>query len=325
MEKIPRRNESVAEVFCSTCLHKWTRNTCGHDGAIKKIDGDEYVLVRFDNSAVCDRYHPRPRGESVAEVVREMRELPRCVPRDSVSIAPHPEGWLVRAGDLFPLIDRLEATAEPESHDAAAVNWSDVAQSTEWDEWQAWAQQEAARAPAKVWVGIETICGGGHWPEAGFFKESQIDEWIGQDRERDKVRVPVIGAPPDPDCQECEETMEGMRRGIYEALKRAQIAEANYKFMAERAADERLDGYRELGARAADAERERDDARHAEAEIQQQADTYRNERDSAVERAERAEAELTGFKQMMGRLRNVTALAPIGVIVVELLDGDAPE
>lgn len=41
---------------------------------------------------------------------------------------------------------------------------------------------------------------------------------------------------------------------------RADAAEANYRFMVERAADARLDGYRELAARAATAERERDDA-----------------------------------------------------------------
>lgn len=37
-------------------------------------------------------------------------------------------------------------------------------------------------------------------------------------------------------------------------------AQANYRFMVERAADEKLDGYRELGARAAAAENERDEA-----------------------------------------------------------------
>ena len=36
---------------------------------------------------------------------------------------------------------------------------------------------------------------------------------------------------------------------------------ANYRFMVERAADRRLDGYRELGARAAAAENERDSLR----------------------------------------------------------------
>ena len=45
-------------------------------------------------------------------------------------------------------------------------------------------------------------------------------------------------------------------------------ARANYQFMVDRAADEKLDGYRELGARAANAE---------------------NERDAAIARAERAE------------------------------------
>ena len=37
-------------------------------------------------------------------------------------------------------------------------------------------------------------------------------------------------------------------------------AQANYRFMVERAADQKLDGYRELGARAAAAENERDKA-----------------------------------------------------------------
>jgi len=39
---------------------------------------------------------------------------------------------------------------------------------------------------------------------------------------------------------------------------RADKAEANYRWMVERAADQRLDGYRELGARAANAENEAD-------------------------------------------------------------------
>lgn len=43
--------------------------------------------------------------------------------------------------------------------------------------------------------------------------------------------------------------------------RRAEQAEANYRFMVERVADERLDGYRELGARAAKAENERDELR----------------------------------------------------------------
>ena len=41
---------------------------------------------------------------------------------------------------------------------------------------------------------------------------------------------------------------------------RAEQAEANYRWMVERAADQRLDGYRELGARCAALEAERDAA-----------------------------------------------------------------
>ena len=42
---------------------------------------------------------------------------------------------------------------------------------------------------------------------------------------------------------------------------RAEKAEANYAFMVKRAADQHLDGYRELGARCAKLEAERDEAR----------------------------------------------------------------
>lgn len=46
--------------------------------------------------------------------------------------------------------------------------------------------------------------------------------------------------------------------------ERAEKAEANYRWMVERAADQRLDGYRELGARCAALEAERDAAADAE-------------------------------------------------------------
>lgn len=54
------------------------------------------------------------------------------------------------------------------------------------------------------------------------------------------------------------------------ALRRAEKAEANYQFMVERAADEKLDGYRELGARAAAAEERADEANAAEAAVRRQ-------------------------------------------------------
>jgi predicted RNase H-like HicB family nuclease len=44
-------------------------------------------------------------------------------------------------------------------------------------------------------------------------------------------------------------------------VKERDEARANYQFMVDRAADEKLDGYRELAARAAKAEQERDEAR----------------------------------------------------------------
>ena len=51
------------------------------------------------------------------------------------------------------------------------------------------------------------------------------------------------------------------------AETRAKEAEKNYRWMVERAADEKLDGYRELGARAAEAERQRDEALALLAEV----------------------------------------------------------
>jgi DNA repair exonuclease SbcCD ATPase subunit len=48
---------------------------------------------------------------------------------------------------------------------------------------------------------------------------------------------------------------------IEKLIKERDEARKNYQWMVERAADNRLDGYRELGARAAAAENERDEAR----------------------------------------------------------------
>ncbi len=43
-------------------------------------------------------------------------------------------------------------------------------------------------------------------------------------------------------------------------VRKLAIAEENYQFMVDRAANQKLDGYRELGQRAADAENRRDEA-----------------------------------------------------------------
>jgi hypothetical protein len=52
-----------------------------------------------------------------------------------------------------------------------------------------------------------------------------------------------------------------LRAEVARLRARAEKAEANYAFMVERAANQYLDGYRELGARAAAAENERDELR----------------------------------------------------------------
>jgi chromosome segregation ATPase len=59
---------------------------------------------------------------------------------------------------------------------------------------------------------------------------------------------------------------DGLRARVAELEQRAEKAEANYRFMVERAADEKLDGYRELGQRAASAEARAERAENAEAE-----------------------------------------------------------
>lgn len=58
-----------------------------------------------------------------------------------------------------------------------------------------------------------------------------------------------------PDCLEkgCQ-----LQADLDKARARAEKAEANYAFMVERAVNEKLDGYQELGARAASAENEAD-------------------------------------------------------------------
>ena len=70
--------------------------------------------------------------------------------------------------------------------------------------------------------------------------------------------------------QRLEEAEEGERT----QRARAKKAEANYQFMVNRAADEKLDGYRELGARAADAERRADQASAATREAHKWGEHY---------------------------------------------------
>jgi hypothetical protein len=66
----------------------------------------------------------------------------------------------------------------------------------------------------------------------------------------------IAHAPEDIDALLAE--VETLRAERDAERARAEQAEANYAFMVERAANEKLDGYRELGARAAAAETDRD-------------------------------------------------------------------
>lgn len=77
-----------------------------------------------------------------------------------------------------------------------------------------------------------------------------------------------------------ESLLQGERdqKRIAELEKRAETAEANYRFMVERAADAKLDGYRELGERAAAAENERDDLRKRIKELKSQLADERDQR-----------------------------------------------
>lgn len=59
------------------------------------------------------------------------------------------------------------------------------------------------------------------------------------------------------------------------AIKERDEARKNYQFMVDRACDQRLDGYRELGAKAAAAENERDKLRAEVARLREERDHYR--------------------------------------------------
>lgn len=75
-------------------------------------------------------------------------------------------------------------------------------------------------------------------------------------------------------------------------LARAEKAEANYRFMVERAADQKLDGYRELGARAAAAEERADNAERRAIAAESDANVNRQERERLEARVRELSYEL---------------------------------
>jgi hypothetical protein len=74
--------------------------------------------------------------------------------------------------------------------------------------------------------------------------------------------------------------------------QRADAAEKNYAFMVQRAADQHLDGYRELGQRAADAERERDNAADNCRAVLVERNQLQRELDDALAEVERLRADV---------------------------------
>lgn len=60
-------------------------------------------------------------------------------------------------------------------------------------------------------------------------------------------------------CDDMTEAAANMASRLASVEAERDAAQCNYQFMVSRAADEKLDGYRALGARAAEAENERDD------------------------------------------------------------------
>jgi len=92
---------------------------------------------------------------------------------------------------------------------------------------------------------------------------------------------------------------ERLRTDLARVTGERDKAEANYRFMVERAADEKLDGYRELGARAAAAENERDAAIAQSLAAQSQA--ARSVLD-ATARAEAAEHSDASFRAEVNEL-----------------------
>lgn len=74
----------------------------------------------------------------------------------------------------------------------------------------------------------------------------------------DEVNAPAMGAEPHERIQMLAGERDEERRAHSVTIARRDEARRNYQFMVDRAADEKLDGYRELGAHAAAAENDRD-------------------------------------------------------------------
>lgn len=112
--------------------------------------------------------------------------------------------------------------------------------------------------------------------------------------------------------------IEQLRARAEKAERERDEARANYAFMVERAADQKLDGYRELGARAAAAEER---AEKAELELERlrsdaktlAAEHFAADYRAAIARADKAEDERDEARAERDALREALELAEVDV------------
>jgi DNA repair exonuclease SbcCD ATPase subunit len=115
----------------------------------------------------------------------------------------------------------------------------------------------------------------------------------------------ALGMMHEPDnAAEWPASVEQLLGGVAALKERAEKAEKNYRFMVERAADEKLDGYRELGQRAADAENQRDNIQRALAAAQERV------RELEAQLSDRRDPLLHELAELRDRVQSVIERGP---------------
>lgn len=151
-----------------------------------------------------------------------------------------------------------------------------------------------------------------------------LDVREAKEKAEDKaIRLDLDGAGIEVREREAVELVD-LRAEVARLKARAEKAEANYAFMVEHAANEKLDGYRELGARAAAAENEADGLR-AEAHLLRErlretaqilvaevgADGPMNAEDAARKAVEQLQALRDERPDVLALIQRVMASAPV--------------
>jgi chromosome segregation ATPase len=135
-------------------------------------------------------------------------------------------------------------------------------------------------------------------------KDKRIDELYSEIESRAKENAALhdkstvigrataeVAAVIGPRWNDLQSERDHLRAELAAANERAEKAEANYQFMVDRIADEKLDGYRDLGQRAEQAERERDHWQLNHADLKRSQQSFRDSFAAASQRAEKAEQE----------------------------------